>query len=59
MQGKPIHVTPKEFDLLIHLANHTGEIITHRMLIAAAWGDDSAHRPEHLRVPEGLDENDL
>ena len=20
------------------------------MLIAAAWGEDSAHRPEHLRV---------
>jgi two-component system, OmpR family, KDP operon response regulator KdpE len=59
VQGKPIHVTPKEFDLLIHLANHPGKIITHRMLIAAAWGDDSAHRPEHLRVPEGLDENDL
>ncbi len=50
VQGKPVHVTPKEFDLLIYLANHPGKIITHRMLIAAAWGEDSAHRPEHLRV---------
>ncbi len=28
VQGKPIHLTPKEFDLLLHLARHAGKVIT-------------------------------
>ncbi len=28
--GKPIHLTPKEFDLLLHLSRHAGKVITHR-----------------------------
>lgn len=50
LQGKPIHLTPKEFDLLSHLARHAGKVITHRALLTAVWGAQSAHQPEYLRV---------
>ncbi len=50
LQGKPIHLTPKEFDLLAHLARHAGKVITHRALLTAVWGAQSAHQPEYLRV---------
>jgi two-component system KDP operon response regulator KdpE len=48
--GKPLHLTPKEFDLLLHLARHAGKVITHRALLTAVWGAQSAHQPEYLRV---------
>jgi two-component system, OmpR family, KDP operon response regulator KdpE len=50
LQGRPIHLTPKEFDLLLHLARHAGKVITHRALLTAVWGAQSAHQPEYLRV---------
>jgi two-component system KDP operon response regulator KdpE len=50
VQGKPIHLTPKEFDLLLHLARQSGKVITHRALLTAVWGAQSAHQPEYLRV---------
>ena len=48
--GKTVHLTPKEFDLLAHLARHAGKVITHRALLTAVWGAQSAHQPEYLRV---------
>ena len=50
VQGKPIHLTPKEFDLLLHLACNAGKVMTHRALLTAVWGGQSAHQPEYLRV---------
>jgi two-component system KDP operon response regulator KdpE len=50
LSGKPIHLTPKEFELLVHLARHAGKVITHRALLTAVWGAQSAHQPEYLRV---------
>jgi two-component system KDP operon response regulator KdpE len=50
VQGKSIHLTPKEFDLLLHLARNAGKVMTHRALLTAVWGGQSAHQPEYLRV---------
>ncbi len=50
VMGKPIHLTPKEFELLMHLARHAGKVMTHRALLTAVWGAQSAHQPEYLRV---------
>ncbi len=50
VQGKPIHLTPKEFDLLLHLARNAGKVMTHRALLTSVWGAQSAHQPEYLRV---------
>jgi two-component system KDP operon response regulator KdpE len=48
--GKPIHLTPKEFDLLVHLARNAGKVMTHRALLTAVWGAQSVQQPEYLRV---------
>jgi two-component system, OmpR family, KDP operon response regulator KdpE len=45
-----IHLTPKEFDLLVYLARHPGKVLTHRALLAAVWGPNSVQQPEYLRV---------
>src|SRR5579863_1767895 len=50
VQGKPVHLTPKEFELLLHLARNAGKVMTHRALLTAVWGAQSAHQPEYLRV---------
>jgi two-component system KDP operon response regulator KdpE len=48
--GSQIHLTPKEFDLLLHLARNAGKVMTHRALLTSVWGAQSAHQPEYLRV---------
>ncbi len=48
--GREVHLTPKEFELLVYLARHHGKVITHRALLTAVWGANSAQQPEYLRV---------
>jgi len=48
--GREVHLTPKEFDLLVYLARRAGKVVTHRALLAAVWGPNSTEQPEYLRV---------
>jgi two-component system KDP operon response regulator KdpE len=50
VKNREVHLTPKEFDLLVHLARHAGKVLTHRALLAAVWGANSVEQPEYLRV---------
>jgi two-component system KDP operon response regulator KdpE len=50
VKGRGVHLTPKEFDLLVYLAQHPNKVITHRALLRAIWGDNSVEQPEYLRV---------
>jgi two-component system KDP operon response regulator KdpE len=50
VRGDDVHLTPKEFDLLIYLARRPGKVVTHRTLLAAIWGPNSTEQPEYLRV---------
>jgi len=50
IKGKEVHLTPKEFDLLVYLARHPGKVVTHRALLAAVWGTNATEQPEYLRV---------
>lgn len=50
IKGKEVHLTPKEFDLLVYLARHPGKVVTHRALLAAVWGANATEQPEYLRV---------
>src|SRR3984885_12952258 len=50
IQGKPVLLTPKEFQWLLHLARNAGKVMTHRALLTTVWGAQSAHQPEYLRV---------
>ena len=47
---RPIHLTPKEFDLLETLARHPGRVITHRHLLATVWGPAHVADIAYLRV---------
>ena len=51
--GEEVRVTPKEFELLMFLAQHPGRVLTHRMLLKAIWGPNAVDQPEHLRVLVG------
>jgi two-component system KDP operon response regulator KdpE len=48
-----IRLTPKEFELLLFLAQHAGRVLTHRTILKAIWGPHSVDQPEHLRVLVG------
>ena len=50
VRNREVHLTPKEFDLLVYLARHAGKVLTHRTLLAAVWGGNSVEQPEYLRV---------
>ena len=48
--GTEVHLTPKEFDLLVHLLRNAGKVLTHRALLGAVWGGDYTEQHEYLRV---------
>jgi two-component system, OmpR family, KDP operon response regulator KdpE len=50
VKDREVHLTPKEFDLLVYLAQHAGKVLTHRALLAAVWGGNSVEQTEYLRV---------
>lgn len=50
VRGREIHLTPKEFDLLIYFIKHGGKVLTHRTLLAAVWGGDYVEQDQYLRV---------
>ena len=50
VKARAVHLTPKEFDLLVYLARHAGKVVTHRALLAAVWGGESTEQVEYLRV---------
>jgi two-component system KDP operon response regulator KdpE len=47
---KPVHLTPKELDLLRYLTLHPGHVISHRELLQAVWGPDYGNQVDYLRV---------
>jgi len=50
VRGKEVHLTPKEFELLMFMARHPNKVLTHRVLLNAVWGGESVQQPEYLRV---------
>jgi two-component system, OmpR family, KDP operon response regulator KdpE len=53
VDGREVHLTPKEYDLLNLLAARAGQVLTHRAILRAIWGPHSVDQPEHLRVLVG------
>ena len=49
-----MRLTPKEFELLVFLAQHPGRVLTHRTILKAIWGPNAVDQPEHLRVLVGV-----
>jgi two-component system KDP operon response regulator KdpE len=50
VRGAEVHLTPKEYELLVYLIRHPNKVITHRALLGAVWGGDYVEQTEYLRV---------
>ena len=48
--GKAVHLTPKEFDLLLVLIKSADRVLTHRHILLAVWGPAHSHDVQYLRV---------
>ena len=48
--GALVHLTPKEYDLLIALACRSGRVVTHRQILAEVWGPAHRDDTQYLRV---------
>lgn len=53
LQGEPVKLSPKEFELLRTLAEHVGQVVTQKRLLLAGWGDPNID-PQYLRSYIGL-----
>jgi two-component system KDP operon response regulator KdpE len=49
VHGREIKLTPKEFEVLKYLVRNAGKVVTHRAIILAVWGWESADQIEYLR----------
>jgi len=50
VKSREVHLTPKEFDLLVYLAQRAGKVVTHRALLSALWSESSNEQLDSLRV---------
>lgn len=50
VRASEVHLTPKEYELLVHFVRHAGKVLTHRTLLGAFWGGDYTEQGEYLRV---------
>jgi two-component system KDP operon response regulator KdpE len=50
MAGRPVQLTPTEYDLLRTLVAHAGKVLTHRQLLREVWGPGYAQETHLLRV---------
>ena len=53
VRGTDVHLTPKQFELLLYMAHHPGKVLSHRDLLNAVWGANAVAQPEYLRVAIG------
>lgn len=50
VEGKPVHLTPKEFALFALLAANADKVVTHRQALAQVWGPAHQDDVQYLRV---------
>src|SRR3546814_3160226 len=51
--NEQVRPCPKEYDLLTVLARSAGQVVTHKRLLAAGWGQEATDT-QYLRVYTGL-----
>ncbi len=50
LDGAPLELTGREFDLLAFLARHAGKVCTHQMILRQVWGASYGTEAHYLRV---------
>jgi two-component system KDP operon response regulator KdpE len=48
--GQPVHLTPIEWALLVHLAQRPGRLVSQKELLQAVWGQEYLDETNYLRV---------
>lgn len=57
--GKPIHLSQREFALLEYFMHHQGQVITKDMIISHVWNEDSDILPNTVEVYVGYLRNKI
>ncbi len=50
VRGADVHLTPREYQLLLVLAGQRGKVLTHRQLLREVWGPAHVESPHYLRI---------
>ncbi len=50
LRGRPLELTPTEFDLLVYLMQNAGKVLSHRAILQRVWGPEYGQEIEYLRV---------
>ena len=50
MAGRPVHLTPHEFELLRTLAQNEGKLLTHKSILKQVWGPAYQQESSYLHV---------
>ena len=50
VDGRPVHLTPREFEVLKVLVSHAGRLVTHGRLLRAVWGTAYADEAHYVHV---------
>jgi two-component system, OmpR family, KDP operon response regulator KdpE len=50
LEGRPVHLTPTEYDVLVALATNPGKLLTHAWLLKRVWGPRYGDESHYLRV---------
>jgi len=48
--GNALHLTPKEFEVLVLLMRNAGKVLTHRSILNTVWGPAHGEDVQYLRV---------
>jgi two-component system KDP operon response regulator KdpE len=49
-EGRPVDLTPREFDFLAFLARHVGKVCTRRIILEDVWGPAYERELHYLKV---------
>jgi len=50
VRGEQVDLTPTEYQLLLLLAQHPGEVLDHQTLLQRVWGDEYVNDTAYLKV---------
>lgn len=50
VEGRPVELTPIEFNLLAYLMSHAGQVLAHQDILQHVWGPEYGRETEYLRV---------
>ena len=48
LDGHDVRLTPREYELLAHLARNAGRVLTHRQILEAVWGPEYGEEAEYV-----------